>query len=141
MRAVQEASVTFGLAPSSLFLMIVTAYALGAVRIANKGALVQQANSVESLCHMSVLCLDKTGTLMANKIRLDRVQGTGQLPDEEMRRLLGAYARSVSASNKTSEALAAANEGEARAPVEEVPFSSAYKWSALSGCPGPAGGF
>jgi cation-transporting ATPase E len=132
MQAVQDASVTFGLAPSSLFLMIVTAYALGAVRIANKGALVQQANSVESLCHVSVLCLDKTGTLTANKIRLDGIQGTEQLAHGELCRLLGAYARSVSTSTKTSDALAAACDGEARAVAEEVPFSSKHKWSALS---------
>jgi cation-transporting ATPase E len=131
-QAVRDASVTFGLAPSSLFLMIVTAYALGAVRIANKGALVQRANSVESLCHVSVLCLDKTGTLTTNQIRLDGIQGTGELPDAELSRLLGSYARSASTSNKTSGALAAACDGEARALAEEVPFSSERGWSALS---------
>ena len=65
---VRAVSVVFGIAPSSLFLMIVVAYALGAVRIADKGALVQQINSVESLCHVTVLCLDKTGTLTTNRI-------------------------------------------------------------------------
>ena len=58
--SIRAASVLFGLTPSSLFLMIVVAYAWGAVRIAGKGALVQQANSVESLCNVTVLCLDKT---------------------------------------------------------------------------------
>ncbi len=131
-QAVREASVTFGLAPSSLFLMIVSAYALGAVRIANKGALVQQANSVESLCHVSVLCLDKTGTLTANRIRLDKIEGTGALPDTELRRVIGTFAHSVSAGNRTSDALAATCQGEARTFAEEVPFSSAHKWSGLS---------
>jgi len=131
-QAVRDASVTFGLTPSSLFLMIVTAYALGALRIANKGALVQRANSVESLCHVSVLCLDKTGTLTTNRIHLDRIQGTGDLQDAEIKRLLGVYARSASTCNKTADAIAAACEGEPRALVEEVPFSSERRWSALS---------
>ena len=53
--------------------MIVVAYAVGAVRISNKGALVQQANSVESLCNVDILCLDKTGTLTTNRINLEEI--------------------------------------------------------------------
>ena len=130
--SVRAASVVFGLAPSSLFLMIVTAYALGAVRIAGKGALVQQANSVESLCHVTVLCLDKTGTLTANQIHLDEVHALGRMPEPELRKVLGIFAHSVSVRNKTTEALAEACAGAPAAVREEVPFSSVYKWSAMT---------
>ena len=132
---VRAVSVVFGIAPSSLFLMIVVAYALGAVRIADKGALVQQINSVESLCHVTVLCLDKTGTLTTNRIQLDQIKpinGSSGLAESELRRILGDYAHSVSASNRTNQAIVEAGEGQARAVHEEVPFSSARKWSALS---------
>ena len=132
LESVQAASVVFGLAPSSLFLMIVVAYALGAVRIADKGALVQQANAVESLSHVDVLCLDKTGTLTANKIRLDAVQALRGVDETAVRRQLGIYAHSGAAGNRTSEAIAAAAPGE-RCPVRgEIAFSSARKWSALA---------
>ena len=100
---VRAVSVVFGIAPSSLFLMIVVAYALGAVRIADKGALVQQINSVESLCHVTVLCLDKTGTLTTNRIQLDQIKpinGSSGLAESELRHILGDYAYSVSASNR-----------------------------------------
>jgi len=132
---VRAVSVVFGIAPSSLFLMIVVAYALGAVRIANKGALVQQINSVESLSHVTVLCLDKTGTLTANRINLDEIHllGSRANPTEpELRRMLGDYARSASASNRTSEAIAEACQGQARPVHDEAPFSSAHKWSAIA---------
>ncbi len=92
LESVQAASVVFGLAPSSLFLMIVVAYALGAVRIADKGALVQQANAVESLSHVDMLCLDKTGTLTANAIQLDTVQPLGELDEGTLKQLLGDFA-------------------------------------------------
>ena len=131
LESVQAASVVFGLAPSSLFLMIVVTYALGAVRIVDKGALVQKSNAVESLCHVDVLCLDKTGTLTANKIRLDDIEPLADLDRDHLRRILGAYARSVSAANRTSEAIVAACEGERRPIRDEVAFSSARKWSAL----------
>ncbi len=132
---VRAASVVFGIAPSSLFLMIVVAYALGAMRIANKGALVQQINSVESLCHVTVLCLDKTGTLTTNRIQLDQIKpinGSSGLAESELRRILGDYAHSVSASNRTNQAIAEVCGGQARTVHEEAPFSSARKWSALS---------
>lgn len=132
LESVQSASVVFGLAPSSLFLMIVVAYALGAVRIADKGALVQQSNAIESLCHVDVLCLDKTGTLTANRIRLERVTPLNGCTESTVRRLLGVYARSVPAANATSEAIAAACDGVAQTPSASVPFSSARKWSALA---------
>jgi len=131
LRSVQAASVVFGLAPSSLFLMIVVAYAMGAVRIADKGALVQQANAVESLCHVDVLCLDKTGTLTANKIRLEQMMPLGRYTAEEVKQLLGIYTHSSSTANATSEAIAAAYKGDALHPRASVPFSSARKWSAL----------
>ncbi|MBN1137561.1 MAG: HAD-IC family P-type ATPase [Anaerolineae bacterium] len=132
LESVQAASVVFGLAPSSLFLMIVVTYALGAVRIVDKGALVQKSNAVESLCHVDVLCLDKTGTLTANKIRLNEVVPLAHLDADSVRQILGAYARSVSVANRTSEAIAAACDGALRPIRDEVPFSSARKWSALA---------
>jgi len=133
LESVRVASVLFGLAPSSLFLMIVVAYAMGAVRIAGKGALVQQANSVESLCNVDILCLDKTGTLTANRIKMNDMKVLNEhISEDKLRDLLGIYARSSSSSNPTSEAIARACKGEKKDFHEEVPFSSARKWSALS---------
>ncbi len=132
LQSVQAASVVFGLAPASLFLMIVVTYALGAVRIADKGALVQRSNAVESLSHVDVLCLDKTGTLTANQIQLNGVQPLGALDERALQRALGRFARSSTAGNRTSDAIAEAVPGESQPFVEEVPFSSARKWSALA---------
>lgn len=132
LQAVQATSVVFGLAPSSLFLMIVVAYALGAVRIAEKGALVQRSNAVESLSYVDVLCLDKTGTLTANKLQMQELLVLGDEDEVTVRRALGVYARSASFANHTSEAIAAACPGEALATRGEVPFSSGRKWSALA---------
>ena len=52
---------------------IAIAYALAAVRMTRFGALVQQANAVESLSHVDTLCVDKTGTLTANQLELEQV--------------------------------------------------------------------
>jgi cation-transporting ATPase E len=128
---VAMATVFVSLVPNGLFLSIAVAYALAAVRMVNFGALLQQSNAVESLSHVDVLCLDKTGTLTTNKLHLDQIvawQGT----DEDLKQILGTMMASVSTHNKTSEALAAACTAPAQKPVAEVPFSSARKWSAVA---------
>ncbi|MCA9877927.1 MAG: HAD-IC family P-type ATPase [Thermomicrobiales bacterium] len=128
---VLAAAVVLGIVPSGLFLMIVVTYSMGAVRLANRDALVQGTNAVESLSNVDVFCMDKTGTLTANAMQLADVQPiVGAKAD--VLPLLGSFARSASASNKTSEAIAAGAAGEARPILAEVPFASAYKWSALS---------
>src|SRR2546427_1696332 len=124
------AVVIIGLVPNGLFLSISVAYALGAVRIAGQGALVQQANSVESLSNVDVLCMDKTGTLTTNALRLERAHPLG-IEESELRRLLGDYVASGSVGNTTSAAIGAACPGQAHHVREELPFSSAYKWSGL----------
>ena len=71
--AVIEATVLVGLIPNGLFVSIAIAYALAAVRMTRYGALVQQANAVESLSHVDMLCVDKTGTLTANQLELEQI--------------------------------------------------------------------
>jgi cation-transporting ATPase E len=130
-RGVQMAAVVAGLVPNGLFLMVIIAYAMGALRIAGAGALIQQSNSVESLSNVTVLCMDKTGTLTANLIKFHDLHPINSVPDD-FKRLLGDFAASSSAKNRTSEALAEGIDGTARRLVDEVPFSSARKWSAIS---------
>jgi cation-transporting P-type ATPase E len=128
--SVKMSIVIAGLVPNGLFVSIAVAYALGAVRIAGKGALVQQSNSVESLSNVNVLCLDKTGTLTANRILYnDMALLCGEL--EEFRSILGDFAASTTTSNRTNEAIAAAFPCKKLEIAAEIPFSSERKWSAL----------
>jgi len=131
MRQVQTVAVVAGLVPNGLFFMVVLAYAMGAVRIVQRGALVQQTNAVESLSNVTVLCMDKTGTLTANRINYNAVHPIN-VSTAELERVLGDFAASASANNKTGEAILNALKGTKRNTVDEVAFSSARKWSALA---------
>src|SRR5205085_3473467 len=119
------------LVPQGLIALITITYALGMVRMLRKGTLVQQANAVESLSHVDVLCLDKTGTLTTNRLRFCALHPLGRA-ESDVRRLLGDYAASVSERNRTAETIHGACGGQTRRPVEEVPFSSVRKWCALA---------
>jgi cation-transporting ATPase E len=128
---VQIAAVLAALVPQGLFVMITVTYAVAALRMAGKGALIQQINAIESLSNVDVLCLDKTGTLTTNALKLEKVKSLGA-SSEELVRQLGDYVASSSESNRTAEAIGDACAGRARTIREEVAFSSAHKWSALA---------
>jgi len=129
--SVQMTTVIVALVPNSLILAIVLAYALGAVRMAGKGALIQEANAVESLSNVDVLCTDKTGTLTTNAIRLHELEPLAA-PRDELERLLAAYAASTAVPNRTIEALTRALPGRALPVADEAAFSSSRKWSGLA---------
>ena len=125
--------VIIGIVPNGLFLSISVAYALGAVRMAGKGVLVQKFNAIESLSHVDVLCTDKTGTLTANALVVEVLHPYG-MEEAAFRRVLGSYIATTTSSNATSAALRAACADQAQPGLhvrEEIPFSSARKWSAL----------
>ncbi len=129
---VAGSAVLIGLMPYGLFLTISLAYTLSAVNIAHAGALVQQSQAVESLNYVDVLCMDKTGTLTTNALQLHTVQPLGRTTAAELKRLLGDFACSASTTNATTNALRQGVAGRQRQPVDEVPFASVRKWSALA---------
>jgi cation-transporting P-type ATPase E len=129
--SVRAAAVIFGLVPQGLVFMVTVTYAMAAVRLAGRGLLIQRMNAVESTSHIDVLCLDKTGTLTTNRLRLEQMTGW-KVEENELRRLLGCFVASAGTQNRTAQAIAASCPAAALPLRAEVPFSSERKWSALS---------
>ncbi|HYX51767.1 MAG TPA: HAD-IC family P-type ATPase, partial [Ktedonobacteraceae bacterium] len=129
---IQRSVVIVGIVPIGLLLAITVSYTLGSVRIARKGALIQQANAIESLSNVNVLCMDKTGTLTTNTLELTAVHPLKGEDESELRQRLGDFVASSTVGNTTSQAIGVACLGQQRQVQEEIPFSSAYKWSGLA---------
>lgn len=135
---VGQTTLIAGLVPNGLFLSISIAYALGAVRIIRFGVLVQQANAIESLSNVNILCLDKTGTLTTNRLQVNELHPLNvssdapTITEQELAQILGDITTNTTTQNKTSEAIGAKFKGEKRNVVGEIPFSSARKWSAIA---------
>ncbi len=128
------AAVVVALLPQGLFFMTTVSYGMGVVRVSGRNALVQQINAIESISHVNVLCMDKTGTLTTNRIQLDAVlpPGSGQdFNEPNVRRVLGDYAATSQDRNRTLDAIRNACHGSHRELLEQVPFTSENKWSAL----------
>lgn len=129
--SVRAIAVVVGLLPQGVALMLTVTYAMGALRLAGQGALLQQANAIESLSHVDTLCLDKTGTLTTNALAVEDTEPIGG-SSVDLVEALGAYAASATSRNKTIEALAEAFPGESRRVRDEIPFTSTRKWSAIA---------
>jgi cation-transporting ATPase E len=131
---VRVAAVLVALVPQGLYFMTTAAYAIGGVRVARQGALIQQANAVESISNINMLCLDKTGTLTTNRVVLGVLLPANGVDggEEALREWLGRYVASIEVGDETTAAIAAACPGEAIQPVAYVPFSSERKWGAVA---------
>lgn len=117
--------------PVGLLLGMTVAFAVGAVRVSRSGAIVQDIAAVEALNYTDVICLDKTGTLTANKLTLDAVRWVesyeGYLP------WLAAFVNATASDSKTAGALAEGlgTNTNGATPKGAVPFNSERRWSAL----------
>jgi len=117
----QIMAVITGSVSAGLLMLITLNYSWGAVRIGQKGGLVQQINAIESLSNVTVLCTDKTGTLTANRIQYHDIYPVG-IGRAQLENVLADFAASASAVNKTSEAIMQGLPGTPRTIKDEVPF-------------------
>ena len=63
-------SALIGMIPEGLYLLTTVALAISAGRLAKKSVILHDMKSIESLARVDVLCVDKTGTITNNKMRL-----------------------------------------------------------------------
>jgi cation-transporting ATPase E len=118
--------------PAGLVLMATLAFVLGAVRMTARGAVVNRLNAVEAMASIDTLCMDKTGTLTTNQLKLDRVRVLGGLDGKEVERLLRLF--TSCALDQGSKSLSAIRVGlgeEKAEAVDQLPFKSQNRYSAV----------
>ncbi|GAB2471347.1 HAD family hydrolase [Jatrophihabitans fulvus] len=120
-----------GMVPEGLVLLTSLAFMIAAVTLSRKQTLVQELPAVEGLARVDVVCLDKTGTLTHGDIVFDEVQVLGD-DASAVDAALAALAN-VPDPNATALALQERYPSAAWTATGIVPFSSARKWSAVSG--------
>lgn len=129
--SIESSAVIIGVIPNSLFAIINLAYALGGLAILRRGALVQKLNAIESLSHVDVLCLDKTGTITTKQMNLENLYPKKGVSMDLLRKKLGEFVASSSNLNSTTEAIKKSISGEKLVVSSEVEFSSDHKWSGV----------
>ncbi|PMS21563.1 ATPase [Trinickia dabaoshanensis] len=120
-----------GMVPEGLVLLTSVALAIGAVRLAQRGTLMQELPAIETLARVDVICLDKTGTLTEGVPVMERLERLGANPDVD--EALAALVLSDPAPNATLRAIAASCTARPEwHTVHAIPFSSARKWAGAS---------
>ena len=117
--------------PEGLVLLVAVTFAVATLRMARRGALSQQLNAVESIASVDAICLDKTGTLTEETLRVVDLVPADGVAEGEFSTVLGRFAASSPGRNGTLDAVAAFIPGSPEPIDENVPFASRRRWSGL----------
>ena len=125
-----------GMIPEGLYLLASVALAVSAVRLAQKKVLLHDMKCIETLARVDVLCVDKTGTITENTMKVQGMVPTEEYdPDtmEPLEVLVGDFAAAMTKDNIT---MAAVKEyftkTSGKKPVSKTGFSSATKYSSVT---------
>jgi len=120
------------LVPQGLVFMTSVAFAVGAITLSRHQVLVQELPAVEGLARVDMLCLDKTGTLTEGDVTLDAVLVADDADPATISAVLAWFASDRNA-NATARALRPKyGDSDTTECVDDVPFSSRRKWSAVA---------
>lgn len=123
------AVIIIDMVPIGLFLMIVIAYMIAALRMSDSGILLQRSNSVESISHVDTVCMDKTGTITTNRLVFKDM--TPLIGREEAERYIRCFASATGSRNRTIDAILQ-RYGETEVHLkEEIMFSSERKYAGV----------
>lgn len=122
-----------GMIPEGLYLLTSVAIAVSSLKLTRKRVLVQDMNCIETLAHVDILCVDKTGTITEPRMEVSDIfplEASGY-SYEDIERILAALYSGQEPDNETAKAMAEqfALESDWQA-VRRIPFSSSTKWSA-----------
>ena len=120
-----------GMIPEGLYLLTSVAMAASALILARRKVLVQDMNSIETLAHVDVLCVDKTGTITEAVMEVDNVIPLTEDPPERLETVLAAFYSGREPENETGKAMAEMFAGQTEwVCTQRIPFQSKTKWSA-----------
>lgn len=130
--AVSEATAgVVTLVPEGLILLVSLAYAISSLRMARRGALAQQLSAIESLSATDVLCLDKTGTLTEDSLRIVGLVPAEGVDEDALAMTVALYGAASGERDTMLEAMAAAAPVDPVGADEVVAFSSRRMWSGM----------
>jgi cation-transporting ATPase E len=124
-------TIAISLIPEGLVFFSSITFTIGIFRIAKIGAIIQKINAIDAFPTIQVVCMDKTGTLTQNKIAFATLSLFKGFSEEEVKSYLGAFSALSTEQNATIKALSIFTEPPDIARLDEIPFRSDIKISAI----------
>ena len=122
-----------GMIPEGLFLLSSITLALSAMRLANKKVMLHDMKSIETLARVDVLCVDKTGTITNNEMKVEDFEVIDKTDKDEAFQILSNFAKAQAKDNITMSALKEYFNRSATEKSESViSFSSEFKYSGVN---------
>ena len=128
-------SALLGMIPEGLYLLTTVALALSSMRLAQNKILLHDMKSIESLARVDVLCVDKTGTITNNTMKVLDIfdkNGNSLIAKKEDLKILAKYINTIEDKNITIDAIKEQLYGistEKLSNIEKENFNSKNKFS------------
>ncbi len=130
---ISMSAAVMGMIPEGLFLLCSVALAIGAAKLARKKVLLHDMKSIETLARVDVLCVDKTGTITNNDMKVIDYELLNSMDRDEAFQILSNFAKAQDKDNITMKAFKEYFNKTASEKSESViGFSSEYKYSAVN---------
>lgn len=125
-----------GMIPEGLYLLASVALAVSAIRLAQKKVLLHDMKCIETLARVNVLCVDKTGTITENTMKVHQVvPATGYVDDGTytLNQKISNFVSAMEGDNSTMEAMKDYfTDYTDRVPERMTSFSSVTKYSSVT---------
>lgn len=125
-----------GMIPEGLYLLASVALAVSSIRLAQKKVLLHDMKCIETLARVDVLCVDKTGTITENTMKVQKLVQTDEYDEEEngdLSLLVGDFAAAMTKDNITMAALKEYfTKASGKNVLSKTGFSSATKYSSVT---------
>ena len=125
-----------GMIPEGLYLLASVALAVSSIRLAQKKVLLHDMKCIETLARVDVLCVDKTGTITENTMKVQKLIKTDEYDEKEMgglSLLVGDFAAAMTNDNITMAALKEYfTKASGKKVLSKTGFSSATKYSSVT---------
>lgn len=124
-----------GMIPEGLYLLASVALAVSSIRLAQKKVLLHDMKCIETLARVDVLCVDKTGTITENTMKVQKLIKTDEYDEKEkggLSLLVGDFA-AMTNDNITMAALKEYfTKASGKKVLSKTGFSSATKYSSVT---------
>lgn len=121
--------------PQTLIFIFTLTFSIAITKLTRDGVLVQKGGAIEDLTHVDVICIDKTGTITTNDLKIVDVEYINT-KDTEIGSLYNSVSKQLAGNNKTQQVLSSIYSSYELENVEhfdQIPFNSKNKFSLITG--------